>query len=64
MPHSIDYWKRQGFAFVQHFPGEYSLWVQQTTMRKLRRHVDGSEWVTSERTGEYEKVTDGDDTPQ
>jgi hypothetical protein len=55
----IQYWLKQGFVFSKRFPNEYDLWVNQTTMRKLRRYVDGSEWLTNE-TGEYKKIIQKD----
>lgn len=52
----IEQWKREGFAFELRFPMEYDLWVNKHTMQKLRRHVDGSEWLSDLSTGEYERV--------
>lgn len=54
----IDHWKREGFAFEARFPTEYDLWVNRKTMQKLRRCVDGREWLSSLTTGEYELVQD------
>lgn len=53
----INYWKRNGFKFEARYPNEYDLWVNWKTMQKLRRYVDGKEWV-SDHTGEYELVED------
>jgi len=55
----IQYWLQQGFTFTKRFPNEYDLWMNESTMQKLRRYVDGSEWLTNE-TGEYEKFIQKD----
>lgn len=52
----IEYWKSQGFEFTARFPTEYDLWMNQKTMQKLRRYVDGREWLSDLTTGEYELV--------
>lgn len=49
----IEHWKQEGFAFEARFPGEYDLWVNRKTMQKLRRYVNGQEWITDTNTGEY-----------
>lgn len=54
----IEHWKRKGFVFEARFPGEYNLWVNRETMQKLRRYVDGREWLSDLRTGEYKLVQD------
>ena len=54
----IEHWKREGFAFEKRFPGEYDLWVNRETMQKLRRYVDGREWLSDLTTGEYALVED------
>ena len=56
----IKYWKREGFVFEARFPGEYDLWLNRKTMQKLRRYVDGREWLSDLATGEYTLVTDTD----
>lgn len=53
---SIEHWKAKGFSFEARFPGEYDLWVNTTTMQRLRRYVDGREWITDEKTGVYHLV--------
>jgi hypothetical protein len=55
----VEQWKKEGFAFELRFAGEYDLWVNRYTMQKLRRHVDGSEWLSDLSTGEYERVQPG-----
>ena len=50
----IEYWKRQGFAFELRFPNEYDLWVNHETLQKLRHYVDGRDWLSNPKTGEYE----------
>jgi hypothetical protein len=52
----IEHWKRKGFKFEARFPNEYDLWVNQKTMQKLRRYVDGREWLSNLITGVYEIV--------
>ncbi len=54
----IEHWKRNGFAFEARFPNEYDLWVNPKTMQKLRRYVDGREWMSDLTTGEYALVQD------
>ena len=54
----IEHWKREGFAFEKRSPGEYDLWVNRETMQKLRRYVDGREWLSDLTTGEYALVED------
>lgn len=53
---SIEHWKEKGFSFEKRFPGEYELWVNRITMQRLRRYLDGSEWITREKTGVYHRV--------
>ena len=54
----IEYWKRKGFVFEARFHGEYDLWLNRETMQKLRRYVDGREFLSDLATGEYALVTD------
>jgi hypothetical protein len=54
----IEHWKGEGFAFEKRFPGEYDLWVNRETMQRLRRYVDGREWLSDLKTGEYALVQD------
>lgn len=49
----IEYWKGEGFVFEARFPNEYDLWVNPKTVQKLRRYVDGKEWLSDLTTGEY-----------
>jgi hypothetical protein len=51
-------WKKEGFSFEKRFPGEYDLWVHPKTMQKLRRYVDGREWLSDLVTGEYRLIED------
>ena len=53
---NIEYWKKQGFTFEIKFPNEYDLWMNHKTMQKLRRYVDGREWLSNIVTGEYELI--------
>ena len=59
----IEHWKREGFAFEARFPNEYDLWVNRKTMQKLRRYVDGQEWLSDMTTGEYAIVPDTPNAP-
>jgi len=52
----IEYWKGEGFVFEARFPAEYDLWINPKTMQKLRRYVDGRDWLSSLTTGEYAPV--------
>ena len=54
----IEHWKREGFAFEARFPGEYDLWINRQTLQKLRRYVDGREWLSDLTTGEYALIQD------
>ena len=54
----IEHWKQEGFTFEARFTGEYDLWVNHKTMQKLRRYVDGREWLSDLTTGEYALVQD------
>ena len=54
----IEHWKQEGFTFEARFTGEYDLWVNHKTMQKLRRYVDGREWISDLTTGEYALVQD------
>ena len=56
----IRHWKRAGFVFEARFPNEYDLWVNRETMQKLRRYVDGGEWLSDPTTGEYVLASDPD----
>ena len=58
----IEHWKREGFTFEARFTGEYDLWVNHKTMQKLRRYVDGREWLSDLTTGEYALVQDTPNT--
>lgn len=57
----IEYWKKEGFAFEARFPPEYDLWVNRTTMQKLRRYVDNREFLSDKTTGEYKLVQEPTD---
>ena len=59
----IEHWKQEGFTFEARFPGEYDLWVNYKTMQKLRRYVDGREWISDLTTGEYALVQDTPNKP-
>ena len=59
----IEHWKQEGFTFEARFPGEYDLWVNHKTMQKLRRYVDGREWLSDLTTGEYALVQDTPNAP-
>ena len=52
----IEYWKKKGFVFEVRFPTEYDLWVNHETMQKLRRYVNGQEWISDLTTGEYIQI--------
>jgi len=54
----IEHWKRIGFTFEMRFPREYDLWVNHKTLQKLRRYVDGGEWLSNLSTEEYAPVQD------
>ena len=49
----IEHWKREGFTFEARFPNEYDLWINRNTMQKLRRYVNGQEWLSDLTTGQY-----------
>ena len=54
----IEHWKRKGFTFAARFPNEYDLWMNRKTMQKLRRYVDGREWLSDLKTEEYALIQD------
>ena len=55
---SIEYWKHRAFHFCQRFPNEYDLWIKYHNMQKLRRYVNGQEWISDLTTGEYVLILD------
>ena len=55
---SIEYWKHRGFHFYKRFPNEYDLWIKYSNMQKLRRYVNGQEWISDLTTGEYVLILD------
>ena len=51
-----QYWLQKGFRFGARFQDEYDLWVDPKTMQRLRRYINGDEWLTDLNTGEYKKL--------